>query len=162
MCVALFLGFLAMRHAVPEIIDAKHGATAGQVERALAWSLVSGLATGVGGSVVFCLEPPSRHGAAVPERVLAFLLGLAVGVMMVLSVLDMVIPKLLRWGLVRPRDKYSSILAWVCLQPSGRIKCSLSVCGVCAESGYGVRDRLRYRHNLRPGRPYIVFRPARG
>ncbi len=100
MCVALVLGFLAMRHAGADMMSAKHGATAGQVERALGWSLVSGLATGVGGSVVFCLEPPSRRGAAVPERVLAFLLGLAVGVMMVLSVLDMVVPKLLRWGLV--------------------------------------------------------------
>ncbi len=131
MCVALFLGFLAMRHAVPEIIDAKHGATAGQVERALAWSLVSGLATGVGGSVVFCLEPPSRHGAAVPERVLAFLLGLAVGVMMVLSVLDMVIPKLLRWGLVRPRDKYSSILGSVCNRQG--VSNVLSLCVVCVQ-----------------------------
>lgn len=105
MCAALVLGYLAMRHTVPEMLGAKHGATAGQVERALGWSLVSGLATGVGGSVVFCLEPPSRHGAAVPERVLAFLLGLAVGVMMVLSVLDMVVPKLLRWGIVSPHVK---------------------------------------------------------
>lgn len=95
---------LGMWYNLPYPRSARAGhdnVTGGQVERALGWSLVSGLATGVGGSVVFCLKPPSRHGAAVPEGVLAFLLGLAVGVMIVLSMLDMIIPKLQRWGLVR-------------------------------------------------------------
>ena len=106
-CIAVALGVFAMRHGLSALhglrSNAGHdGATAGEVERALGWSLVSGLATGVGGAVVFFLEPPSRHGAAVPERVLAFLLGLAVGVMMVLSILDMILPKLLHWGIVRP------------------------------------------------------------
>ena len=106
-CIALALGVFAMRHELSTLLGQRSsgghdGATAGQVERALGWSLVSGLATGVGGAVVFFLEPPSRHGAAVPERVLAFLLGLAVGVMMVLSILDMILPKLLHWGIVRP------------------------------------------------------------
>lgn len=55
-----------------------------QVMRALGWSMVSGLATGVGGMVVFCLDPPD-HGrsSSVSNRMMAALLGLAVGVMLV-------------------------------------------------------------------------------
>jgi zinc transporter ZupT len=101
-CVGLGLvALLVHHHDSSALLGAHHGATTGQVERALGWSLVSGLATGVGGSVVFCLEPPSRHGAAVSAKILAFLLGLAVGVMIVLSILDMILPKLWKWGVVR-------------------------------------------------------------
>ena len=165
MCVvALVLVGLAM-HALPRTRTPGHGAaTTGQVERALGWSLLSGLATGVGGSVVFCLEPPSRHGAAVPEKVLAFLLGLAVGVMMVLSILDMIIPKLLRWGLVSPAV-LACQMPWRVFSRASRslsgTKCMCVRC-FCAGVRHCVGDRLWNWHHLRPGRLYNALRPAHG
>ena len=110
-CALLCLGVLGL-HVVyrrksgslagdwaPEAVHKQ--ATWEQVSRALGWSMVSGLATGVGGAVVFCLEPPD-HGSSseggVSNRTMAALLGLAVGVMLVLSI-DLVVPPMRAHGL---------------------------------------------------------------
>ena len=101
-CLLLAIGILTGSFHVPASLSpTHHGATIDQVEHALGWSLLSGLATGVGGAVVFCLEPPTRHGhgAGVSAQLLAFMMGLAVGVMVVLSLLDMIIPKLWKYGI---------------------------------------------------------------
>ena len=71
-------------------------ATWHQLGAALGWSMISGLATGVGGAVVFFLE----DDAGVSSWLNAFLLGLAVGVMMLLSIADMIVPNVLKYGLL--------------------------------------------------------------
>ena len=99
----LLLGLLRRRSIAVNHADGAQASEA-QVLRALGWSMVSGLATGVGGAVVFCLESPQSRGThgdtapAVSNRAMGALLGAAVGVMMVLSA-DMIIPRVLRYGL---------------------------------------------------------------
>ena len=99
LCACLLLLLTLHPLPLPTLPTLPPLASSHQLLRALGWSLLSGLATGVGGAVVFCLDDTHDDEAAVSARVLAFLLGLAVGVMVVLSLLDMLVPKLLLYGL---------------------------------------------------------------
>jgi zinc transporter ZupT len=101
--VCFLLLELLRRHSIATNHSYGAEASEAQVVRALGWSMLSGLATGVGGAVVFCLEPPQpgKQGGTAPavsNRAMGALLGAAVGVMMVLSA-DMILPRVPRYGL---------------------------------------------------------------
>lgn len=65
--------------------------TSAAVLEALGWSFIAGISTGFGGLVVLCVD-------AVDGALNAFLLGQAAGVMIGLSLLDMLIPNITLYG----------------------------------------------------------------
>eukprot|EP00939_MAST-03C_sp_MAST-3C-sp1_P001669 g1669.t1 len=58
--------------------------------RVIFWSSISGLSTGIGGLFVYCAEITPEHNAG--------MLGFAGGVMVTLSILDMLLPVMLEFG----------------------------------------------------------------
>ena len=67
---------------------------------ALAWSLFAGLSTGLGGLFVTCIARESR------SVVNCGLLGFAAGVMIALSVLDLIAPQLVTYGFSTSKFRY--------------------------------------------------------
>eukprot|EP00041_Stephanoeca_diplocostata_P014959 m.282933 g.282933 ORF g.282933 m.282933 type:complete len:607 (-) comp19868_c0_seq6:100-1920(-) len=83
--------FEALRLSLDWVHD--NPSTSASILEALGWSLMAGLSTGIGGLIVYVMSDISG-------RANAFLMGQAAGVMIVLSVLDMLLPNVDKFGWV--------------------------------------------------------------